>query len=65
MPEDKPKTRDKYWICSDCAKSKGWVAPEHSVTMILGACAYCDTPSEQMLIPTIDFKRPGRFQVWD
>jgi hypothetical protein len=59
------KPRDKYWICDDCAKAKGWESPNYAVTAILGACAWCETPYEQMLIPVVDYKRLGKVQVWD
>ncbi len=57
--------KDKYWICSDCAKGKNWIAPTGAVTMILGRCGYCKRQEEVMLTPVVDFNRGKIEPVWD
>lgn len=54
-----------YFICSDCAKAKGWTAPSWPVTVTIGRCEYCESDEKKTLTPVVDFKRPGKVQEWD
>jgi hypothetical protein len=45
----------KYWICDDCAKSKGYKPPEGAVTGIMGICGHCCV-TRGLLIPVIDYQ---------
>lgn len=49
---------EHYWLCSECAESKGGVFPEgHCCTCIVGECPYCKA-KDIMLIPWVDFNWP-------
>lgn len=66
--EDMKEREGKYWICSDCAKAKGWKSayPNGGNTVIRGMCGHCDRKDETFLIPTRDFKKTGeRTPSWD
>lgn len=65
MKNSKPKRVEKYWICSECAKSKGWISPSWAVTCISGLCGYCNRKDETTLIPIVDFKRGKINPIWD
>lgn len=46
---------EHYWICDECATSKGGVWPEgHVCTVQTGTCEYCDA-KEVTLIPYVDY----------
>lgn len=62
---DKKERQGKYWICSECAKTKAWVPPEGVVTLMLGLCGYCDREDETTLTPIVDFKRGSVEPIWD
>ena len=65
MNPDNPSFRkhdnqaSKYWICDECAKKYSWTAPEHAVSVIKGSCGHCENGTEQLLTPTVDFKKPN------
>jgi hypothetical protein len=62
---DETKPADKYWICSECALTRGWSLPAGNYTMIYGVCGHCKSNEEKMLTPVVDFKGPGKVQIWD
>lgn len=55
----------KYWICSECAKKKGWKEPDHAVTQMMGKCGWCKIGIETVLTPVVDFSGPGKKAIWD
>lgn len=64
----KPSKRyAKYWICHDCAKEKGLIAPTGAVTCILGRCGHCTRIDQTTLTPVCDYEDPktGRKPMWD
>ena len=55
-----------YWICEGCAKAQGWTLPEGCLTVVRGLCGHCKSPAQDILIPTVDFKKgPDHEPVWD
>lgn len=61
-----PKEREeKYWICDDCAKKRGWKCEQNGITVIYGLCGHCERTDETMLIPTCDYNGPGKRAIWD
>lgn len=53
----KPKF-EHYYMCSECATSKGGVFPEgHVCTVMSGTCEYCNKV-DVTLIPWVDFNWP-------
>lgn len=61
----KKERMDKYWICGDCAKSRGWIGPKGPVTCTTGLCGHCADSVEVWLIPVVDFEISGKRPVWD
>lgn len=52
------KRAEKYWLCDQCAKLKGWTFKPGCHTVIIGLCGHCDWPIEQTLTPERDFFKP-------
>lgn len=62
--------RPKYWICGHCVKTKypTWESayPAGGNTVIKGLCGHCEWPDEEILTPTVDYRKPGQpSPVWD
>lgn len=56
--------KSKYWICSSCAKAKGWEPPDYGVSCFKGDCAYCDA-KDVTLTATYHFRKPGNVEpLW-
>lgn len=58
----------KYWICNDCAKNQGLVAPDWPITCIVGSCGHCEKDETVNLTPVHDYSNPkdkNHMQIWD
>lgn len=56
-----------YWICDNCAKSRGLIPPSWNVTCVLGTCGHCKSGLKTTLTPIVDYKDPksGIEPIWD
>lgn len=52
-----------YWICDECARSKGGKWPKgHVATATSGMCMYCRGENQRLsntIIPYVDYDWPG------
>lgn len=62
-----PNRVEKYWICSNCVKSKhpDWGKIKCNVTCIAGLCGHCDREDETTLIPVCDYPKKGYEPIFD
>ena len=63
--EKETERRDKYFICHECSKAKGWTPPKWPVTVTQGLCGHCNRPDKTILTPVVDFSGPGKKAIWD
>lgn len=54
-----------YWVCDDCAKSRGWVCTKNAITVISGKCGHCKDNKTKTLTPVVDFQRGKTPPVFD